>query len=133
MISDFLPTSEGFSAKVYNFLKWITLIFLPAFATFYFALSTPFELPNAEGVLAACAALATFLGALLGISNANYKSSGAAYDGQVVVEQDPNDGHPVVALEYNGDPAEALTKDVLTFKVQNPDPQDPETFWEHRP
>lgn len=60
------------SNKVYTFLKWFTIIFLPAIATLYFALSNIWGFPYAEQVVGTISAIGTFLGILLGISTSNY-------------------------------------------------------------
>ena len=61
------------SNKVYDILKWITLVLLPATATFYLALASSWNLPNPTEVAATIAALDVFLAALLGVSTSNYK------------------------------------------------------------
>ena len=61
------------SNKVYDILKWIALVVLPAIGTLYFALAGIWGLPYGEQVVGTITAIDTFLGALLGISNHNYK------------------------------------------------------------
>lgn len=63
------------SNKTYDVLKWIALYFLPALATLYFALAGIWNLPYGEQVLGTISALDTFLGVLLGLSNAKYKNN----------------------------------------------------------
>jgi hypothetical protein len=63
---------EMMSNKVYDILKWIALIALPAVATLYFAIAQIWGLPYGEQVVGTITAIDTFLGALLGISNHNY-------------------------------------------------------------
>ena len=58
--------------NVYNVLKWITMILLPAISTLYFALSGIWGFPYAEQIVGTIAAITTFLGALLGISTIQY-------------------------------------------------------------
>lgn len=60
------------SNKVYDVLKWLVMIVLPAISTLYFALSGIWGWPYAEEVVGTIAAITTFLGALLGISNVQY-------------------------------------------------------------
>lgn len=60
------------SNKVYDILKYIALIVLPAVATLYLTLSTIWGLPYGEAVAATITAIDTFLGALLGISSKRY-------------------------------------------------------------
>ena len=62
-----------FSNKTYDILKWIAMLFLPALATLYLALSGIWGLPYGEEVSGTIMALDTFLGVILGISNAQYK------------------------------------------------------------
>lgn len=59
---------------MYDFLKWVAQILLPAIGTLYFALANIWGLPNAEQVVGTITALDTFLGVLLGISNSIYLS-----------------------------------------------------------
>ena len=61
------------SNKVYDFLKWIAQILLPAIGTLYFALAGIWNFPYAEAVVGTITAVDTFLGVLLGISTVNYK------------------------------------------------------------
>lgn len=64
------------SNTVYDIIKWIALILLPAIGTLYFALAGIWDLPYAEQVVGTITAVDTFLGALLGIASAQY-SKGA--------------------------------------------------------
>ena len=68
------------SNKVYDVLKWLVMIVLPAISTLYFALSGIWGWPYAEEVVGTIAAITTFLGALLGISNAQYKKNNEVSD-----------------------------------------------------
>ena len=59
--------------KVYDVLKWIAQIFLPAIATLYFALSNIWGLPYGEQIVGTITAFDTFLGVALGISTKLYE------------------------------------------------------------
>lgn len=61
------------SNKTYDILKYIAQIVLPALGTLYFELSTIWGLPYGEQVVGTITAIDAFLGALLGISTAQYK------------------------------------------------------------
>lgn len=61
------------SNKVYDFLKWVAMYLLPALGTLYFALAGIWEFPYGEEVVGTITAIDTFLGVILGISNAQYK------------------------------------------------------------
>lgn len=62
-----------FKNKTYDVLKTISLVILPALATFYGSLGKIWNLPLTEQVVLTITALDTFLGACLGISNINYR------------------------------------------------------------
>lgn len=61
------------SNKMYDTLKWIALILLPALGTLYFALAGIWGFPYGEQIVGTITAIDCFLGALLGISTAVYK------------------------------------------------------------
>lgn len=65
-----------FNNKVYNVLKWIALILLPALSTLVMALGDIWGLPYREQISLTIAAIDTFLGAVLAISTAAYKGEG---------------------------------------------------------
>lgn len=61
--------------RVYDVLKWIALVVLPALGTLYFALASIWGLPYGQEVVGTITAIDTFLGALLGISSVQYQRS----------------------------------------------------------
>ena len=61
------------SNKTYDILVWIVQIVLPAFGTLYFALAGIWGLPYGEQIVGTITAVTAFLGAVLKISNSNYK------------------------------------------------------------
>ena len=60
------------SDKMYDVLKWIALVALPALGTLYFALSKIWGLPYGTEIVGTISAIDAFLGALLGISTNAY-------------------------------------------------------------
>ena len=60
------------SDKVYDILKYIALIVLPALGTLYFALAKIWGFPYGEEIVGTITAVDAFLGALLKISTNNY-------------------------------------------------------------
>ena len=60
------------SSKVYDVLKYIAQIVLPALGTFYFAIASIWGLPYGEQIVGTITALDTLLGALLMISTSQY-------------------------------------------------------------
>ena len=61
--------------KAYNILKWIAQIVLPALGTLYFGLSQIWGLPYGEEIVGTITVCDAFLGALLGVSTAQYKKA----------------------------------------------------------
>ena len=60
------------SNKVYDVLKWIAMVVLPALATLYFALAGIWGFPYGEEIVGTITAVDTFLGVVLGISAVQY-------------------------------------------------------------
>lgn len=63
------------SNKVYDILKWIAMIVLPALATLYLGLSNVWGLPYGEEVSTTITLVNTFLGAVLMISTSQYNKT----------------------------------------------------------
>lgn len=61
--------------KVYEILKWIAMIVLPALGTLYFALAGIWGFPFGEEIVGTITAVDAFLGAILGISTAQYNKT----------------------------------------------------------
>lgn len=59
------------SDKIYNTLKWVALIALPACAVLYFTLAKIWGLPYGAEITATINAVALFIGALIGVSQYN--------------------------------------------------------------
>lgn len=66
------------SNKVYDILKYIAQIVLPAIATLYATLAGLWNWPMAEAIVGTISAVDLFLGALLRISSLNYYKDGDA-------------------------------------------------------
>ena len=60
------------SNKLYDVLKYVAQIVLPALATLYFALAKIWGFPYATEIVGTISAIDTFLGAILKISNDQY-------------------------------------------------------------
>ena len=58
--------------KVYDILKLIAQVILPALGTLYFAIAQIWRLPYGEEIVGTITAIDAFLGAVLGISSINY-------------------------------------------------------------
>lgn len=61
--------------NVYDVLKWVVMIVLPAISTAYVGLAAIWHWPMADEVAKTCSVICVMLGALLGISTAEYNKS----------------------------------------------------------
>lgn len=74
--------------KVYTYLKWFTMVLIPAATTLYVALSAIWGFPYASEVAKTSAAACAFLGAILGISTASYYKDGEVDEDQYWDDED---------------------------------------------
>lgn len=108
--------SHGFlKGSVYDILKFIALIALPALGTLYFSLAGIWDLPKAEEVVGTIVVIDTFLGGLIGLSKSSYDKSDARFDGVMHVGPDKN------SLVLNDDVEALEKKKELVFKVNTPE------------
>lgn len=105
------------NSKVYDVLKSIAMVWLPALATLYYAVASLWGIPDATNVIGTMAAVDTFLGAIIGISSLNYKPP---IDG--ILMPGPNEMKLHLPLTQE----EAASKDTVTLKVQ------PDTDGQHK-
>ena len=64
--------------KVYDWLKWAVMVLIPAATTLFVGLAAIWGFPFAEEIAKTSAVVCAFLGALLGISNLQYKAGDQA-------------------------------------------------------
>lgn len=103
------------SDKLYNFLKFLALVLLPAVAAAYFTLAQLWGLPNAEQVVGTIAVAETFLGVLVRAASKSWDNSDTKYDGEF---EEAEDGSRLELKSVNYaaiDPAAGKTE--LLFKV----------------
>lgn len=81
-----------FENKVYDVLKWVCLIFLPALSVFYAALDGAFGWGYTDTVCTVIAAVSAFIGALIGISSKSYNNDVLVLEleDETIVEDDIN-------------------------------------------
>lgn len=102
--------------RAYEVLKKLVQIILPALSALYFGLASIWDFPNAEEVVGTIAVITTFLGAVIGVSTAQYNKSDAAFDGNMVVV--PREDEPTMfSLELKTPPDEMLDKNDIRFRV----------------
>ena len=63
-----------FSNKLYDVLKWIALLFVPALETFVLSISQIWGMPYGEPIALTIGAVGLFLGACIGVSTINYNN-----------------------------------------------------------
>ena len=108
-------------AKIYNKLKWLVLIVLPAFSTFYMGLDAVVGVPAEEKVVGVSALVATLIGTLVGISSNNYNKSEERYFGEVRVSE-TEDGTVIHNMAFTNAPEERIgDKKELAIKVVHVD------------
>ena len=62
------------SNKLYDVLKWVAILFLPAFSVLIRTVFAIWQIPYGEQISATITALQVFLGAILGVSSIKYKA-----------------------------------------------------------
>ena len=70
------------SNSIYDLLKYVAQIVLPAIDTLYFALASIWGLPYGEQIVGTITAIDCFLGALLGVSTYQYNKDKEGQDGE---------------------------------------------------
>ena len=110
------------SNKMYDLLKFLAQILLPALGTLYFTLSGIWGLPSAEQVVGTIVAIDTFLGVILQISTKSYNNSDSKYFGDIDVLYMP-EGKKTYSLNINRgiEPSDIEKETEVTFKVNAPD------------
>ncbi len=92
-----------FPPRVYDILKFIAQIILPALSTFYFSLTEIWGLPYGLQVVGTITAIDLFLGVILGFSSQQYYKNGANFDGELTMVEG-EDGREKVVFDVKSDP-----------------------------
>ncbi len=104
------------SSRVYDVLRDIAQVYLPAAGTLYAALAVLWGLPAAEQITGTVLAVDTALGTILKLSTSSYNKSDDRFDGTLAVV-DHEDGS---TLHFKSvDPVALTTQKSITFKVVN--------------
>lgn len=108
--------------KLYDVLKVISLVFLPALATLYVALGGLWNFPAVTQVVGTIAAIDTVLGLILNKSSQNYINSpynlvGAESVGKLVVIQDEEGAAEGMRMEAYKDPFVVPDQQKVVFDV----------------
>lgn len=65
------------SNRLFDFLKWVAILFLPALAILIRTVFAIWSIPYGEEISSTIVALQVFLGAILGVSTLNYNKEAA--------------------------------------------------------
>lgn len=105
-----------FTNKLYDRLKFVALVLLPALGSLYFGLSGIWGLPNAEKVIGTITLVDTFLGVVLHLSNQQYYKKDSNFDGTLhVTDEEP----PQVLAEFKTDPADLPGKHSVEMNINH--------------
>ena len=105
-----------FSNKVYNALKQVAQVWLPAAGTLYFTVAQIWHLPAPEEVSGTILAVDTFLGIVLGLSTKQYNNSPMKFDGRLLIETVNDEGGSTLRMT-DVDPNALATKNEIVFKI----------------
>ena len=119
-------TSKGnlLSNEVYDVLKFLAQVLLPAAGTAYSAIAALWGWGAVTQVVGTIVAVDTLLGVVLAYLTTKYNKSDAPYDGTVHVVTDPESGlkQATMVLKDYDNPADVVNQDSVTFKVSNTPP-----------
>lgn len=103
------------TGKLYDRLKFLAQILLPSLGTLYFTLAQIWNLPSAEEIVGTILAFDTFLGVMLGISQANYNKA-VEQGGDLIIDES---GKILFQLdEDKADVKQLGAKQEVRFKVK---------------
>jgi hypothetical protein len=102
--------------QVYDIIKNVVIIVIPALSTFYLTIAKLWGLPGAEAVVGTLGAVALLLGSLLKLSKRSYDVSDEKYDGEIILKT-TEQGRVVQRVEANGTFDEIAAKGEVLYKV----------------
>lgn len=98
------------NSKVYNVLKYITMIVLPALTTLWLSVGSIWQLPLVEPIGATLTAVTAFLGGILGISTSLYN-----------IREQKKDAQKTVSVRIGDKEVEQIVVDAQNDKEETPD------------
>lgn len=108
------------SNKLYDALKYIAQVVLPALGTLYFAIAQTWGLSHANEVVGTIVAVDAFLGVVLHLSSNAYKNTDANFDGTLDVTE--TEDKKSFLLNFDADPHELDKKKTVTLRVNKISP-----------
>lgn len=107
------------SNKIYNFLKWVTTIWLPSAGALYYGITEVWGIDREFQVNATINGIVATLGVLLGVSSRQYNkthnNNEEAVDGDLIVTE--VDGEKYLGLGVNDSIESMQRKDVVRLNV----------------
>lgn len=107
------------TGKLYDRLKFLAQIALPAVATLYLTVASIWNLPSAQEVAATIVAFDTFLGILLQLSSSAYAKSEARFDGSMDVQTVGDKKTFQMAFKDHDQLGKLADKKEILFKVNH--------------
>lgn len=108
------------TGKMYDYLKFLAQILLPALGTLYFALAGIWGLPSAQEVVGTVLAVDTCLGVILGISQVSYAKTNATIGELEVLHQADGVQNFNLKLDLDTDPEQIVKQNEVKLKVTRP-------------
>jgi hypothetical protein len=99
-------STQLFTNKLYDAIKFVALVLLPALGTLYFAVDSLWGWEHGTQVVGTITAVDTFLGLLIHQQNSKYYKNESNFDGDVNVL--PEDGGNKVLLSFNSPPEDIV-------------------------
>ena len=103
--------------KVYDFLRQVALVWLPAAATLYIFLAQTWFWGHTQQVVGTISAADTFLGAILHISSKSYAKQAGKSDGKLVIDDTDPEKQRVTLDFSDSDPHTLMLKDLVKLQV----------------
>lgn len=106
------------NSKLYDKLKFVALVALPALAVLYSGLGELWGLPLTDQVVGTIILVDTFLGALLQFSSSKYNKNPANFDGYLDANGvHPDTGLPNLKMTITKPPEDILDSKVVRLQV----------------
>jgi len=105
-------------SKLYDTLKFLAQIFIPALGTLYVALAAIYSWGHVDEVAGTVVAVDTFLGVLVSYLKLKYDASDERFDGEINVIETPS-GKTVMDMQLNKheDPNDLKNEKQVLFRV----------------
>lgn len=110
------PQGFTLSDTLYNRLRFLSVIVLPALGSAYFALAGLWSLPKPDEVVGTIVILDTLMGIVVRTARRSYEKSEARFDGTITVTPDEDPARSNLRVQL--DPEAIAGKDEVTIKVR---------------